>query len=88
MTQSVRFRGLVHDVIESNEDQDAGETGCGVIVHLDVHGLTEDPVSCFACISGEYEYQRKLRGASLVAIHSGTAMGQTLARPSLTRSER
>lgn len=57
----VKARGLVHDIIRANDEFDAVETGCGIVLATARNELVWDqPTSCLFCISGELKLERDL----------------------------
>jgi hypothetical protein len=68
MTQ-IAWQGLVHDIIEHNENTEGAETGCGLILRATPDKLTDSPTNCFQCITGEFEFMRELN--SIEALKAG-----------------
>lgn len=67
--KQIAWRDLVHDVIELNEKTEGAETGCGMILRATPDKMTDAPVNCFQCISGEFEFQREAK--SIEALKAG-----------------
>ncbi len=73
----IEHQFLVHGILEANEEfhknaahsWGAVETECGIVLATERATLSDGPVTCIACISGEFEYQRQLMQAEALKLH-------------------
>jgi len=66
MNKRVAWQNLTHDILEVNETTEGLETACGMILRLTPDKLTDEPTSCFQCISGDFEFQRELNALEML----------------------
>jgi hypothetical protein len=66
MNKRVLWQNLIHDILEINETTEGLETACGMVLRSKPEIMTDEPASCFQCISGDFEFQRELKALEML----------------------